>query len=54
MVRLVGSEFVSEGRVEVYYNGQWGTVCRSGYEVTARTICEQLGYTLASFGTTSR
>ena len=45
MVRLAGSEFVSEGRVEVYYNGQWGTICNVGFGTSdVGLVCSQLGY----------
>ena len=48
MVRLVGTEFVNEGRVEVYCNGQWGTICNNGFGSSdADTICNQLGYSNA-------
>ena len=45
MVRLQGGNFSNEGRVEVYCNGQWGTICSTGFGTTdANTICKQLGY----------
>uniref|UniRef100_A0A1X7SDH0 SRCR domain-containing protein n=1 Tax=Amphimedon queenslandica TaxID=400682 RepID=A0A1X7SDH0_AMPQE len=45
MIRLQGGAFSNEGRVEVYCNGQWGTICSTGFGTTdANTICKQLGY----------
>ena len=45
MVRLQRGAYSNEGRVEVYCNGQWGTICSTGFDYTdADTICKQLGY----------
>ena len=48
MVRLSKGQFVNEGLVEVYCNGQWGTVCDNGFTSNdANTVCKQLGYSEA-------
>uniref|UniRef100_A0A663MBM6 protein-lysine 6-oxidase n=1 Tax=Athene cunicularia TaxID=194338 RepID=A0A663MBM6_ATHCN len=48
-LRLVGPRGpAGEGRLEVLYQGHWGTVCDDGFDFHAATVaCRQLGYTAA-------
>uniref|UniRef100_A0A8C7B0H0 Neurotrypsin n=1 Tax=Neovison vison TaxID=452646 RepID=A0A8C7B0H0_NEOVI len=57
-IRLMDGENKKEGRVELFINGQWGTICDDGWtDKDATVICRQLGYkgpakarTMAYFG----
>jgi len=46
LVRLVGTERnAREGRLEVYYNETWGTVCDNGFnDIAAKVACNGLGF----------
>ncbi|XP_071141697.1 scavenger receptor cysteine-rich domain-containing protein DMBT1-like [Mytilus edulis] len=44
-IRLTGGDGPFEGLVEVYHDGNWGTICKHGFNVNGATvICKALGY----------
>ena len=50
LLRLTGGSSYSEGRVEVNYNYEWGSMCDDGWDdADAGVVCRQLG--IGSSGT---
>ena len=48
-IRLADGTTNAEGRVEVQYNGQWGTICDNLWNINASSVvCRMLGFAGAS------
>ena len=45
-MRLVGDGTTArQGRLEVFHDGEWGTVCKDGFtDVAAKIACNGLGF----------
>ena len=52
-ISLVNGPTYNAGRIEIYHNTVWGTICDNNFdEVAADVACKQLGFMRAiSFGT---
>lgn len=44
-IRLIGGRKASEGRIEVKYNGVWGSICSQNFSLTeAMVVCRSIGF----------
>ena len=46
MIRLADGDVPNAGRLEIYHDNSWGSVCRDEFDNIDGTVaCQQLGYT---------
>ena len=51
-VRVIDGRTANDGRVQICYNGLWGSVCDDSWdERDAKVVCRQLGYEGSEFRT---
>ena len=44
-IQLIGGSTSRQGRVEIWYNSRWNTVCDDSWGINdANVVCQQLGY----------
>lgn len=44
-LRITSGYAANAGRLEIFHNGEWGTVCDNHFDnIDARVACKQLGY----------
>ncbi|XP_041453581.1 deleted in malignant brain tumors 1 protein-like [Lytechinus variegatus] len=44
-IRLSGGLYPYTGRLEIYFNNEWGTICNEGWNnMDSEQVCNQLGY----------
>lgn len=50
-IRLItANDDIGGGRIEVYHNGQWGTICEKSWsEQAAKVACRELGFKTALY-----
>ena len=47
-IRLANGSNVSEGRVELFYQNAWGTICDDNWGINeGKVVCRMLGYRMA-------
>ena len=47
-LRLTGGVHSELGRLEIYHDGEWGSICDDSFDMAdAHVACRQLGYTEA-------
>ena len=44
-IQLIGGPTAQQGRVEIWYNSRWNTICDNSWDINdANVVCQQLGY----------